>query len=448
MPEGRFRHQEGELAKVRISKASVDAATPNAAGDVVVWDDRIAGFGLKVTPSGSKVYFYRYRISRPGQASQTAPRKYTIGRHGSLTPDQARKRAQELAALVSQGIDPRQQELDAIAERDQAEAQAGEQERARRDFAFSRIVILWLAHYEGDMARRKSSVDMAKLVVRRYLLPVLGDLPMPEIGRTHLQPVLDAIPGQKRGMRRAVFAYASILWGWALRRGYVEANLLMSMEKPPAPAARERVLSDSELALAWRATETAPMVWGVFFRLLILTGQRRSEVAGMMWEELDRKAAVWVIPPARAKNGKAHLVPLSDAALAQLDLAAGGPEWPQRGYVLTTTSRSPVSGISKAKAALDAATERLNDGDVIPEWRLHDLRRTVATGLQRLGVRFEVTEAVLNHVSGAKGGVAGVYQRHDWAAEKRAALAAWATHVEGLLTGAEQTNIVRLEVRT
>jgi len=437
----------GVQVKVRISKAIVDATTPSAAGDVTVWDDRIAGFGLKVTPAGSKVYFYRYRVSRPGQASQTAPRKYTIGRHGSLTPDQARKRAQELAALVSQGVDPRQQELDAIADQDQADRQVQEQERARRDLAFSRIADLWLAHYEGDMARRKSSVDMAKLVVNRYLRPALGTLPMPGIGRAELQPILDAIPVHKRGMRRAVFAYASVLWGWALRRGYVDANLLTAMEKPPAPAARERVLSDDELVLTWRATQTAPLVWGVFFRLLVLTGQRRSEVSGMMWDELDRNAAVWTIPPARAKNGKAHLVPLSGTAVEQIDLAAGGQVWPKQGYVLTTTSRSAVSGISKAKAALDVAITDLNEGAAIAQWRLHDIRRTVATGLQRLGVRFEVTEAVLNHVSGAKGGVAGVYQRHDWAAEKRAALAAWSAHVEGLVTGADSTNVVRLEVR-
>lgn len=433
--------------KVRISKASVDAVEPSAKGDVTVWDDRIVGFGLKVTPVGSKVYFYRYRVSRPGQASQTAPRKYTIGRHGSLTPDQARKRAQELAALVSQGVDPRQQELDAIADQDQADRQVQEQERARRDLAFSRIADLWLAHYEGEMARRKSSVDMAKLVVNRYLRPALGTLPIPGIGRAELQPILDAIPVHKRGMRRAVFAYASVLWGWALRRGYVDANLLTAMEKPPAPAARERVLSDEELILTWRATQTAPLVWGVFFRLLVLTGQRRSEVSDMMWDELDRNAAVWTIPPARAKNGKAHLVPLSGAAVEQIDLAAGGQVWPKQGYVLTTTSRSAVSGISKAKAALDVAITGLNEGAAIDQWRLHDLRRTVATGLQRLGVRFEVTEAVLNHVSGAKGGVAGVYQRHDWAAEKRAALAAWSAHVEGLVTGADSTNVVRLEVR-
>lgn len=95
----------------------MDAAAPSPAGDVTVWDDRLAGFGLKVTPAGAKVYFYRYRLSRPGQASQTPPRKYTIGRHGNLTPDQARRRAQELAALVAQGVDPRQRELDAMAKR-------------------------------------------------------------------------------------------------------------------------------------------------------------------------------------------------------------------------------------------------------------------------------------------------------------------------------------------
>lgn len=434
------------MANVRISKASVDATMPSAAGDVTVWDDRVAGFGLKVTPTGSKVYFFRYRIARPGMAAKTAPRKYTIGRHGNLTPEQARKRAQELAAMVAQGIDPRQKELNAIADRDAAERAYQEKERVRRDLAFSRISELWLDHYENVMGRRKSGVDLARMVVKRYLLPVLQDTPMPSIGRANLQPIIDAIPSEKRGTRRSVFAYASILWSWALRRGYVEKNVLASMEKPPAPASRERFLTNDELALTWRATEAAPPIWGTFFRLLLLTGQRRSEVSGMMWEELDRNSALWSIPPSRAKNGKAHLVPLSEAAMAQIDIANGGQEWPKSGYVLTTTSRTPISGISKAKTALDASMTNLN-GSAIAHWRLHDIRRTVATGLQRLGVRFEVTEAVLNHLSGSKSGVAGIYQRHDWAVEKRAALDAWATHIGELLAGAEKTNVVRLDVR-
>lgn len=434
------------MASIRMSKATVDAAMPVASGDVVLWDDRIAGFGLKVTPAGLKVYIYRYRVAKPGQAAQTAPRKYTIGRHGDLTPDQARKRAQELAAMVAQGVDPRQQELDAIAAREASATLVEERARVERDLAFSRIAKLWLEHYQNDMERRASSVAMATLVVNRYLMPALGDMPMPQIGRSQLQPVIDSIPSHKRGIRRAVFAYSSVLWGWAIRRGHIDVNPILVMEKPPAPAARERVLTDNELIQVYQTAETLHPIWAAFFKMLVLTGQRRSEVAGIKWEELDRATATWTIPASRAKNAKAHLVPLASSAVWLLDAQAGGAEWPQRGYILTTTGRTPVSGISKAKAALDAAMSR--EGQQFDPWRLHDIRRTVATGLQRLGVRFEVTEALLNHVSGSKGGVAGVYQRHDWADEKRSALAAWAGHVDRLMTGITDTNVVRMEVRS
>ena len=433
------------MASIRISKASVDAAMPVSSGDVILWDDRIAGFGLKITPAGLKVYIYRYRVAKPGQAAQTAPRKYTIGRHGDLTPDQARKRAQELAAMVAQSVDPRQQDLDAMAAREAIVTLVEEQARVERDLAFSRIAKLWLEHYQNDMERRASSVAMATLVVNRYLMPALGDMPMPQIGRSQLQPVIDSIPSHKRGIRRAVFAYSSVLWGWAIRRGHIDANPILAMEKPPAPAARERVLTDNELMQVHQAAETLHPIWTAFFKLLVLTGQRRSEVAGIMWEELDRATATWTIPASRAKNAKAHLVPLAPASVWLLDAQAGGAEWPQRGFILTTTGRTPVSGISKAKAALDTAMS--HEGRVAP-WRLHDIRRTVATGLQRLGVRFEVTEAVLNHVSGSKGGIAGVYQRHDWADEKRSALEAWAGHVEQLIRGITATNVVRMEARS
>ncbi len=431
------------MANIRISKASVEAAVPVASGDVILWDDRIAGFGLKVTLVGLKVYIYRYRLAKPGQASKTAPRKYTIGRHGDLTPDQARKRAQELAAMVAQGVDPRQQDLDSMAAREASVRLVEEQDRVERELAFSRIASLWLEHYQNDIERRASSVAMAKLIVNRYLTPALGDMPIPHIGRVQLQPVIDSIPSHKRGIRRAVFAYSSVLWGWAMRRGYIDANPILAMEKPPAPPARERVLNDDELRRVYQAAETSHPIWAAFFKLLVLTGQRRSEVAGIMWEELDRVTATWTIPASRAKNAKAHLVPLASAAVWLFDAQAGGAEWPQRGYILTTTGRTPVSGISKAKAALDAAIS--NEGRQLDPWRLHDIRRTVATGLQRLGVRFEVTEAVLNHVSGSKGGVAGVYQRHDWADEKRMALEAWAGHVDRLMTGVDTSNVVRLE---
>jgi integrase len=439
------------MARATITKRTVDAAKP-AERDVFIWDTDVAGFGLKVTPAGGKVYVFQYRIARPGEAERTPAKRYTIGKHGSLTPDQARKRAKELAGLVEQGIDPRQQELDAIIAKDEAARLAAEKARIEGELAFDKVAALWLDHYENEKARRPSSVRLARMVVDSHLKPKLKSKPMPHIGRGDLQPIIDGIPAKQRGMRRAVFAYASVLFGWAAKRGDIAGNPLAEMVKPEAPKARDRVLSDDELAAVWKASATISDPFASFFRLLILTGQRRSEVASMNWAELDRATATWTIPAGRAKNGVAHIVPLSDLAIAILDRLSDTAHgdgsdlepgnWPKAGFVLTTTGRTPISGITKAKNALDTATTRANDNEALPGWRIHDLRRTLATGFQRLGIRFEVTEATLNHVSGAKGGIAGVYQRHDWKEEKRSALDAWARHVEAISKPAEKENVV------
>jgi integrase len=154
---------------------------------------------------------------------------------------------------------------------------------------------------------------------------------------------------------------------------------------------------------------------------------------------------MWHLPAERAKNGFAFDLPLSSLAVQELAAMKGkGDKWPRKGLLFSTTGKTPVSGFSKAKARLDAEIAKLNDEEPLAPWRLHDLRRTLATGMQRLGVRFEVTEAILNHVSGAKSGVAGVYQRHDWADEKRTAIEAWACHVAGLLVEKDNSNVVAL----
>jgi integrase len=428
------------MPSVKISKATVDAAQPGET-DRMYWDKAIAGFGLKITPAGRKVYLYRYRLAPPGRAAKTNPITLTIGKHGDLTPDQARDRATELAGKVAVGVDPRAEER-----RERVEAEA----RARRDtdLAFDLKADQWLDHYEHEKERRPSSVSQAKLVVRNHLKPALKSKPLPEIGKSDIQSIIDAMPVRQKAMRRAVFAYASILFGWATSSGYIDRNPLQDMNKPPAPKARERVLTDEELSAIWRAAAELPKPFGPFYRLLILTGQRRDEVATLSWADLDRAAATWTIPAERAKNGRAHIVPLSAQVIAEFDALAGSSlQWPRSGFVLTTTGRTPISGFSKAKAALDDLITAAG-GEPMADWRVHDLRRTLATGLQRLGVRFEVTEAVLNHISGSKGGVAGIYQRHDWKDEKRAALTAWASHVERLLSGAPQSNVIQLaEVR-
>lgn len=438
---------------VRITKAKVDDAVPQER-DSFIWDDKLTGFGLKVTPAGRKVYIYQYRIARPGEAAKTSPRRYTIGKHGKITADKARADAKELAALVERGICPKEQKLAKQAEADEAERLKQEKARLEGELVFEKVAALWLEHYENEKERRPSSVKLAKLVVNNHLTPMLKGKPMPHIGRAELQPIIDAIPVRQRGMRRAVFSYASVLFGWSAKRGDIPANPLTGMVKPEAPKARDRVLSDVELSALWRASIEMGEPFGPFFRLLILTGQRRSEVAALDWSELDRAAATWTIPASRAKNGVAHIVPLSPEVQTELDrLARVGTinedgeeitEWPKSGFALTTTGRTPISGITKAKNALDAQIKKGRDGNPLEAWRIHDLRRSLATGFQKLGIRFEVTEAVLNHVSGAKGGIAGIYQRHDWKDEKRSALECWARHVLAISKPADKGNVVPL----
>ncbi len=236
-------------------------------------------------------------------------------------------------------------------------------------------------------------------------------------------------------------AYGRAAFAWAVKRGAVRANPFAALPIDKSITKRERVLSDAEIAEIRRAAGDAAAPYGAIIRLLILTGQRRGEVAGMAWGEISEDLATWTLPGERTKNGAAHTVPLSAAARDLL--RAVPPEHANErrasdGLVLPGVVGTPFAGWSKAKRALDkaiinarakAALAAGTNPAPLVSWSAHDLRRTIATGLRRLGVRLEVTEAVLNHISGSRGGIAGVYQRHDWAAEKRAALDAWAIRV-------------------
>lgn len=444
------------MPTANISKRTVDAAKPGK-GDYFIWDgdhrEAVAGFGVKVTPAGSMTYVFQYRMTRPGMTKQMPTRRITLGKHGTLTPDQARKEAKRLAALVTQGIDPRQAELDTIAAEDEAIRQAVEKAKLEGELAFEKVAERWLEEYE--LHHRPASVGQAKVSINKYLLPKLRGKPMPHIGRSDLQAAFDKIPAKQKATRQQVFAYASILWRWAMERGDIAENPVPSMAKPKVPKARDRFLTDDELANVWQATETLRAPLGAFYRLLLLTGQRREEVASMTWPELDRALATWIIPADKAKNGKAHIVPLAPAVVEELDRLALAVQvkakadeldvkrWPKAGPVLSFKGKVPLSCFSQAKTLLDAEVAKVRkDSSAIEPWRVHDLRRTVATGLQKLGVRFEVTEAVLNHVSGARAGVAGIYQRHDWREEKQSALEAWARHVAASIAPAEGTNVV------
>jgi integrase len=232
----------------------------------------------------------------------------------------------------------------------------------------------------------------------------------------------------------------SKFFGWCLQHRLITASPSVGVYVPPAPASRERVLTETEIVQFWNATDQMNEPFGAMLKLLLLTGARLREVAGMRRSEISGEA--WTIPGTRTKNGKEHVVPLSPLAcdiLAKVKMIAGP------GYVFTTTGTTPVSGFSKMKKQLDALIAETGVQKRTPEfapWRLHDLRRTCATMMAEssprgLGIAPHIVEACLNHISGHKVGVAGIYNKAEYLPEKTVALQRWGNWVEGLVAGHE-----------
>lgn len=399
------------MASGKITKRSIDAMVAGPAA-AFLWDPDLKGFGARISPSGVISYVYQFRMG--GREAPT--RRATIGKHGSpWTPTTARSEAERLALMIAQGVDP----VDADKQR----------RREAVDLAFSSYADRFTASCKGAGWRRVVEQSM-----RLHLKPVFRGKPLTRIGRSDVADALDRMPQEQVGNRRNVFAVLRRMFRWAISRGDLSASPMDGMDTPPPVKPRDRWLTDPELRRIWLAAPPTHRCFGPIVRLLIVTGQRREEVSGLNWSELDREARLWTLPGNRTKNGEPNTVPLNSLALVELDQMAGSEKWPRRGRVFATSSGAGFTAYAKGKKKLDRLIEK--DASPMDPWRLHDLRRTLATGMQRLGVRFEVTEALLNHVSGSRAGVAGIYQRHDWKPEKAAALDAWNAHLMTILQDA------------
>ena len=225
------------------------------------------------------------------------------------------------------------------------------------------------------------------------------------------------------------------MFNWAVARDIIAASPCAGVKPPTAERSRDRVLTDQELRAVWQAADKIGGTFGALVRLLILTGQRRDEVAGMRWSEIDLEGRRWTLGPSEFEDNRPHEIPLSKPAIAILTAL---PRIGNR-FVLTSTGDAPSSGYSKGKRRFDS----LLPPDM-PDWRLHDLRRTVASGLARLGINLPVIEKVLNHASGSFAGIVGVYQKHEFSEEKRRALDAWGAFVAGLAGDRPRKHLVRL----
>jgi integrase len=384
----------------QINLTAVKSLPPGA----TLWDRAVRGFGVRCQHDAAS-YVIKYRIAG-------RQRMYTIGRHGSpWTPDLARKEALRLLSLVVSGTDP----ADAKASAALAAAQT-----------FRAVADRYLA------AMRARQKPRALQDTNRYLLRSFRPLhPMPigSIERSHITArvaELERTCGATSALRAR--STLSAMFSWAIREGYkLPANPVSGTNKPQAAPARERVLTDSELRAIWLACGDND--YGRIVRLLMLTGQRREEIGALRWSEITGDAVTF--PASRTKNGREHCIPLSPAALALLPAPVA-----DRDFLF---GHRPISGVVRgftgwawSKCALDERIAQA-EGRALPDWRLHDLRRTCATGLGELGVLPHVVETILNHISGHRAGVAGVYQRARYSAEVRHALTRWSDHIERLV---------------
>lgn len=371
-----------------------------------LWDSghrsAVNGFGARRQRDGV-FYYLRYRLAG-------RQRMLSIGRHGNgdWTPEKARKEAIRLKGMVANGIDPNPaQPTASVADTFGAEA----------------------ARY---LALRAPKLRPATLTeCTRHLtdhLSGLAPLPLADITRRVIASHLAQIEaGSGAATRNRVRSSLSAFFRYALSEGLLPddaVNPVSGTATADEGGSRTRVLSEAELAAIWRAC--GDDAYGRIVRLLILTGQRREEIGGLHWSEVEGSAIR--LPPDRVKNGREHLVPLAPAALAILE-GLRGPS----GSPLVF---GPCGSWSNRKLALDLRIART--GYAMAPWRLHDIRRTVATRMgDRLGVLPHVVEAILNHISGHKSGVAGVYNLSRYENEMRAALCAWADHIDGLVQPCE-----------
>lgn len=380
----------------KLTELTVQKLQSPSSGQVEYWDPTFKGFGLRVSYNGTKAWVVMTRLF--GKQIRV-----TLGKYPALGLKAARETAGDVIEMAERGEDPR-----TLLKRN----------RDAPDNAVEAIARRFIEKYAIPKNR---SWRESQRIFEREVFPHWGHRPIDTIARSDVNILLNNIldRGAPTTSNR-VLAVVRKFFNWCVEEDLLSISPAYGVKPKAKENQRDRVLTDSELSAVWSACDDIGWPFGPLVKLLILTAQRRDEVARMEWKELDLGNATWTIPRERAKNDKANDVPLSPQAIEIIQ------SLPRRGdLVFTVTGETPVSGFPKAKRRLDEVSD-------ITDWRLHDLRRTVASGMARSGVAPHIVEKVLNHSSGIISGVAAVYNRYGYMDEKREALAKWADLVASL----------------
>ncbi|MDB5616098.1 site-specific integrase [Tardiphaga sp.] len=390
-----------------------------------VRDGRTPGLCLVVQPSGHRSFAFRYRSPVSGK-----PTKLTLGAYpGEISLEAARAAALDARRAITAGRDPATEKKVARLERDD------------KGLLVETLLDEYIKKHIKTKNRTSTADEYVRLIEKR-IKPAWEGRNIRTITRADVDTLLREMVSKGAPVSaNRTFAVIRRFFKWVLA---LPGDVLPSDKSPAArvvaptsEASRERKLTEIEMRALWKSTEQAEP-FRVMVRLLLVTGQRRGEVSGMQWKELslDGDEPTWTIPAARAKNDKEHIVPLAPVAVA---LIQSLPKVDGNQYVLPSSrGKTPISGFSKGKIALDKAMlaelRKVSPNlDEVLDWRLHDLRRTFASGMAPLKQPVHVVERLLNHISGSFGGIVGVYQQYEYAPEMRAAAIAWANYLDDIV---------------
>ncbi|WP_167509930.1 MULTISPECIES: site-specific integrase [unclassified Mesorhizobium] len=417
----------------------------NKEGEVVrqeIPDGILPGLYFVIQPTGGKSWAVRYRHN--GKPKKLALGNYLAGLDEKKAGEElkkVRREAGDILESIRAGADPAAEKRES---RKAAKAEAEDQ-----SLLFKNVAADFIEKYHRHKKKNRYA-DWVETLFENHVTPKWGDKHISEITDVDVRQLVNKIDAAgKHVMANRVFTALSTFFDWCAKpkNGIpVTASPMEGMEKPYDETPRDRVLTDDEIRWFWKAATKHGQPFGHMFKVLLLTGQRRTEVAAMTTKEID--GSDWTIPGARTKNGRDNVVPISTTVQDVLDdmKAIRG----KAGYVFTTTGKTYATGWSRAtkaivKSMLEIARKETGDPEhEIDHWTLHDLRRTAASGMARLRIRPHVIEAVLNHSSGIIRGIAAIYNRYDYYEEKQAALEAWGKFVIALVENRREQNVIPL----
>jgi integrase len=385
------------------------------------WDSEMPGFGLRVQ-NGRLTWVFQYQV-------HGRQHRIKLG-DATMSADAARSEAIQARSKVD--LSRRSGSPHPILEHKRiADEMARAEAKRPGDAPFGSRIEEYLAarSSNGNGLREASLIETRRYLTQHF--KALHNIPLAQIRRLDVANVLSEI--KSPAVHNRARSTLSTFYAWAIGRGWCDVNPVVGTNKAEGESERQRVLTDAEISAVWLAADKANG-YGKILQLLLLTGCRRDEIGGLRWSEIDLNARTITIPGARTKNGEQHVIPLSDTAASIL---AGIAKRDGYEHVFGRTLSAGFSGWSSAKAEFDATVK-------LPDWVVHDLRRTVRTGIDKLGILPHICEAVLNHLS-AK--LIRTYNRNQYESEKRAALNQWATHLKTIVAQATGANVTALKKR-